>query len=233
MCHGKETKTIVEGASLMALAQVQQKGCKVKPFPKAQGASWCWRRGNHCICCCGTESPTSCSDLLELWLCKPASKPRENKMSFMPLVSLSLQSYILPYFLLELLAFHLNFKCFSRSLNQLRRSLIRDSLCFISHRLVVCQFCRLFFSWSPKVSEGDQCLLYATSNTSDKMLLQYINPNALVSYVWVCKFEIPTHQLASKSRCTPPIFYYNTRTYIQIVIRSKEWKFCRSFLIKM
>lgn len=39
MCQGKETKTVMEGASLMALAYSQQKGYKVTPFLKAQGAS--------------------------------------------------------------------------------------------------------------------------------------------------------------------------------------------------
>lgn len=63
MCHGKGTKTIVEGASLTALAHSQQKGYEVTPFPKVQSASWCWRRGSHYIRWCKTDSPTSCSDL--------------------------------------------------------------------------------------------------------------------------------------------------------------------------
>lgn len=49
VCHGKETKTIMEGASLMVLAHCQQKGQKITPLPKVQGASWCWSRGRHYI----------------------------------------------------------------------------------------------------------------------------------------------------------------------------------------
>lgn len=128
----------MKGVSLMPLACGQHKGYEVTSFWKVQGENQCGRWGSHYAHQHKTWSPTSCSNLWKLWLCKLPPRLKEYRMSCT--LCMSLWSYVFCSLSFQSLWFFIyTLKAASSRWISLSFTCLVAADCLFGHKLVISQ----------------------------------------------------------------------------------------------